>query len=220
VLRCWKMIYYFRQRERLPELMSRVQADRPNLADELNAVRKALQQMTPAQAASATLSAAAAASDPASALQPQPVVAPATSPIQPAMTPHDIVRKYAKSLATENLYFLGAIPPDRLANAYDAYAGDAKAKGENVLAFLDNSVTGNGGQGMLLTDQAIYYNETLTNSRFSVLFTNLYSVTANKDIFSKVIVLNGNAEIMMSSLSDEQLEMMRQMLAECAGLKE
>jgi len=31
---------------------------------------------------------------------------------------------------------------------------------------------------------------------------------------------NGNAEIMVASLSDEQLEIMRQMLAECAGLKE
>lgn len=221
VLRCWKMITYFRQRERLPDLMGRVEANRPNLADELEAVKKALGAMTPAQVTNATSAAAAAAAS-------EPATAPATQQPQPAATTstpattslHDIVRKYAKSLMVEGVFFLGAIPKDRLENAYASYAGDAKTNGENPLVMMDISVVFNGGAGMLLTEKAIYYKESITNGRFQISLADVFTITTRKDIFGKVILLNGNASIQASSLNDEQMQTMVQMLAECAGVKE
>lgn len=214
VLRCWKMIYFFRQRERLPDLMGRVEANRPNLSDELAAVRMAMQQMTPAQAANTAIPAAASS---------EPAFAPAqpAQPAQPpASVPRDIVRKYAKSLTTAGVYFLGAIPKGHLENAYAAYAGDAKANSETPLLMMDVSLVSNGGAGLLLTDAAIYYKPSITNDRHQVKLADVVSVGSKKDFFGKLLVVNGNIEVIASSLSDEQMETMRLMLAECAGIKE
>lgn len=208
VLRCWKMIYYFRQRERLPDLMGRIEADRPNLAQELAVVRAALQQMPPAQTDGATLAAAAAG---------EKVSAPNSPPATPL---RDIVRKYAKALAAEGVYLLGAIPKDLLENAQASYADAAKVNGESALVLMDVSVVSNGGTGMLLTDKAIYYKPSLANERRQVKLADVYSVTSKKDIFGKLVLVNGNIEFATTSLSDEQLDAMAQMLAECAGVKE
>ncbi len=227
VLRCWKMIYYFRQRERLPDLMGRIEANRPNLMQELAAIRAALQQMSPAQMDGATLAAAAAAEEKVAAPN-SPPATPATLPTAPSTTApqapatplRDIVRKYAKALAAEGVYLLGAIPKDLLENALASYAGAAKVNGESALVLMDVSVVSNGGAGMLLTDKAIYYKPSLTNERHQVNLADVYSVTSKKDIFGKLVLVNGNIEFATTSLSDEQLGILAQMLAECAGVKE
>lgn len=50
--------------------------------------------------------------------------------------------------------FLGAVPPDRLQHAAKKFL--ALAPGERILAFLDETIGGNGKGGVVLTDRALY----------------------------------------------------------------
>jgi hypothetical protein len=63
-----------------------------------------------------------------------------------------IVARYAEDTADNRVFFHPDIPEHRLASALSAYPG---IEPEDVLVLLDNTESGDGTEGLLLTEEAV-----------------------------------------------------------------
>lgn len=85
-----------------------------------------------------------------------------------------VIQKYIKGVAGNwSSYTYGEIPATLMRNACSCYAG--AVQGENILGLIDTTVLGNGKKGMMFTDNRIYYDNGILESRGSVSYMQVFN---------------------------------------------
>ncbi len=92
-----------------------------------------------------------------------------------------IISKYSNQSSKHlPLFFLGGIPEKKLTHAINTYATEVHP--DDVLALLDSSVFGSSKEGALLTETALYANESFNDPK-QINLSDITTVTISKRVF-------------------------------------
>lgn len=96
-----------------------------------------------------------------------------------------LVKKYAEKLKDNRIYFNPDIPPQKLAKAIQTYAPAVPE--EDVLILIDDTVTGNGKKGMLLTPVSIHAKSQMEDPKVMAL-EDIQSAVIKKGLLGALLI--------------------------------
>lgn len=108
-------------------------------------------------------------------------------------------------IVCERVHVSPNVPQAKLLAAQTAYAPTLDPRGERVLCLLDDSFSGDGAKGFVLTDQYFYFRNLVTDQPFRVALTDLRSVIPEfNDPTRAVVAVNGTADLRMQRVNADQ----------------
>ena len=97
------------------------------------------------------------------------------------------------------------VPESKIGAARTAYAPALDPHRESMLCLLDDSITGSGASGFVLTDQYFYFLNLVTDQPFRVALTDLRSIIPEfNDPTRTVVAVNGAARLQMKRMTADQ----------------
>lgn len=134
-----------------------------------------------------------------------PEAVPAAERLPAALTLGQSMLERSRRILGGRVYVAPNVPKEKLRAAQTAYAPTLDPHGERVLCLLDDSLTGSGAKGFVLTDQHFYFRNLVTAQPFRVALTDLRSVIPEfNDPARAVATVNGSADLRMKRLSADQ----------------
>ena len=134
-----------------------------------------------------------------------PEAVPTAERLPAALTLGKSLLERSQLIAGERVHVAPNVPQEKLRAAQTAYAPTLDPRGERVLCLLDDSFTGSGAKGFVLTDQYFYFRNLVTDQSFRVALTDLRSVIPEfNDPARAVATVNGSADLRMKRLSADQ----------------
>jgi len=126
----------------------------------------------------------------------------------------EIIKKYTAQIIGDKVYFNPYIPQDKLKNALASYGQSLKA--EEVLILIDITAFGNAKNGMIITENNIFFKELMGNA--SVL--DLYLINSVSLDEYNYLLINGNKIFQTSFKEAETIHKIVNLLNELAEIKQ
>lgn len=146
-----------------------------------------------------------------------PEAVPVAERLPAALTLGQSMLERSRRILGGRVYVAPDVPTEKLRAAQRAYAPTLDPRGERVLCLLDDSFTGSGARGFVLTDQFFYFRNLVTDQPFRVALTDLRSVIPEfNDPARTVAMVNGSADILMKRLTADQRGNVIALLSEIA----
>ena len=132
-----------------------------------------------------------------------------------------VISKYAQLIKDKNIHFLSEIPENKLVKVFQHYAGNALTMNEIPLCLVDFKHIGSGKFGLLVTNQTLYWKDTIFGSGNSISLNNIVTIDVPSYIsgdYKRLKINHSKHTICLDHISRQNLKMISSMVLELARL--